>query len=660
MPYGYGNQGYGGGLGMGYNAGTMIPMMGVKPDMTGYAQQAQDLAQSQQTMQIQGQNAANFNALAQQEIQTGQANLEDAQNDRQTKNDLTNMIQQSYTKTPIAPSTAPSTAPNSPQGQGQASGSVSPTPKNPDTGLPLNTHPDTSKAIDPDNPSFASTHTWNSVDPQTGAGFANTFDRQGLFDKMMNYTDSKGGHPLASKANDMLSQWQQSDAGDEKTKQDAIVQQNARLLGQVAGFSYLRPDQQANSYARFKNEVESQQPGATSNWPTDITSKEGQAWLANEQRQAEVNVNTATNASKMAEDALKKAQTATQPSVSFKNTAEGIKALADAAKAKQEAQAGGAGVVPAGFPTSELTGPDYRKLLNPAQLNWVSGLASGEVKLSTNRKEAQAQMAAAKQAFPDTNIEGAQKWQRDMASEQPGTSGGVKTGAIKTFGHMGSMMQSDNEGTQVGGLPIWAVPLNYIGNSTSVSAGNAEAGWNTEHTALVNEVEKQFKGTGAAAAEAFRDMKNLKFTDSPSRKKRVYQAYSDLMSGLTDAVESQRRQILGDDLDPGVSILDNKSQEVIKSVHGGRLPSGTLPAFDANGRVGTKVPRSLQGGVSSLNGTQAPPGAQAPTAPTLPPGHTVQSVTAEAQAAINSGAPIDQVIKFSKDTYGVDLTGKVR
>ena len=666
MPYG---QGYAGGLGMGYNPGVNIPMMGVHPDMTAQSAEVQRLSQANQTQQIQAQQASNQNAVYQQLIESGQMKLDDDKAARQTQNDFSNMVSSAFT----------STRDDAPQGQGQVQSSNLSDPNNPATfrnpqgqpastapsnpmktasdnaisknpvdGTPLNTHPDTNKAIDPNNPSFAASHTWDSKDPQTGAVVHNTFDRQGLFDKMMSYTDANGAHPLAAKANDAMLGWTASDAADEKAKQDTIVARNAQLLGQVAAFSYLRPQQQADAYARFKNEVESQQPGATQSWPADITSREGQAWLANEQRQAEANVSTASNASKMAEDALKKAQTAVQPSVSFKNTAEGIKALAEAAKVK--AEAGGAAAVPPGFPTSQLTGDEYRKLLNPAQLNWVTGLASGNVKLSTNRKEAQAQIAVANQAFPDANIEGAQKFSKDMASEQPGTNGGVRTGAMKTFGHLGSMIEADGEGTQIGGLPIWAVPLNKAGNSMSVSGGNARNAWNTEHTALVNEVEKQFKGTGAAAAEAFRDMKNMSFDDAPARKMKVYQAYANLMTGLTDAVESQRRQILGDDLDPGTSLLDSRSQEIIKKLNGGRLPSGTLPAFDAGGRVGTKIPRSQQG--------NNPPGG-GNSIPQIPQGHTIESVTSDAKAAVNAGAPKASVINDAKRLYGVDLTGKL-
>jgi len=90
---------------------------------------------------------------------------------------------------------------------------------------------------------------------------------------------------------------------------------------------------------------------------------------------------------------------------------------------------------------------------------------------------------------------------------------------------------------------------------------------------------RTFKGGPSDQTGTVDDMKNLKFSDSPARKKAVYNAYAKLMSGQTSGVEAERQGNLGE-ADPGTSILNVKSQRTMIKLNGG-LPEGTLPAFDA-------------------------------------------------------------------------------
>lgn len=211
----------------------------------------------------------------------------------------------------------------------------------------------------------------------------------------------------------------------------------------------------------------------------------------------------------------------------------------------------------------------------------LRAIATGDFPVNTRSKEGQALAAQANQAFPGLNINGMQKWKADMGKTNAGTSGGVQVGAIKTHEHIDAMLASDAAASGVGGPGFIAQPLNAMGNIRT-KAGNAAKAWEAEHKAVVTEIARTFKGGPSGQMDTVNDMKNLKFSDSPERKRTVYKAYSDLMAGQTSGVEAERQANLGE-ADPGTSILNVKAQKtMIKLNPEHTLPVGTLPAFDAN------------------------------------------------------------------------------
>jgi hypothetical protein len=96
----------------------------------------------------------------------------------------------------------------------------------------------------------------------------------------------------------------------------------------------------------------------------------------------------------------------------------------------------------------------------------------------------------------------------------------------------------------------------------------------------MTEMARSFKGGPPAESEIVRDMKNLSYSDSPTRKMQVYKAYSDLLQGQTGGVEADRRMNYGS-ADPGTSLLTVKSQNMVKRLNGGKLPDGMLPSFES-------------------------------------------------------------------------------
>lgn len=638
MPYGLSSM-YGGGGG--YSSGTQIPMDYQPFNYALGMQQYQNLAQSQQNMRLQGQQAANANAMAQQTIQSGAMDLDQKKADQQRANDFSNMISQFNTSTPVTQATPQAQTPAQPVPAGAPMGSGTPgstpytppastnqpNPSNPNVspnpsvppetslgampgqngavksllpptaGTTLADHPaitgfmsrtpnmspDTSNALDSE---FASKHIFTSVDPKTGQQVTNTFDRQGLVDSMMAYTDHNGNHTMAADANKLMAQWTLTDAQDEKAKADAVVAQNADILGKASALSYLTPAQQKLTYGALKA-----QAGNPSDWPADISSPQGQAWLADQQEQARQNAATATTASKRAEDASKAmldkaaatgdyAKAAITPSEIGKNNAEAYKAYADAAKAKQE--------IANGMPNSGLVGPDYLNTLSPAAQGYLKGVATGQVPINT--RTGGPVLQAAHQAFPDTDISAAQKFSKDLGAVTAGTSGGVQVGANKSLEHLYTMIAADSGKSSGLGLNIGPNWLDKAVNSTYniVASPNQEAVWNSSHAALVNEMSRAFKGGPPTDSEVVRDVKNLSYSDSPDRKAAVYKNYADLLNGQVNGVENQRRQSYGS-ADPGTSLLSPKALSVLSKVNGGTLPAGTLPPA-ASGQQTAAVP----------------------------------------------------------------------
>ena len=572
------------------------------------------------------QEINNRNTIQQQAIQQGQNEADQAARDRARMQFLNQAMVDSYkSETAPAPSQAPAQQNQSPTympsdkalpGAMMDKYASMPAPADAHpaiasiTATVPNMHSDTANALDPSNPSFASNHVYTSVDPKTGQKITHTFDREGFLDKLMNYTDDEGNHVLAGEAQKAMDGWTLSDAQTELAKREAAHKANAITLGRIAAFSYLDPSQQVSEYNGLKKQAMAAGVD-TSAWPADITSKEGQAWLKNQENQARIDADSSKNVladsknrfEKLASDAkarLDASKASESPSVIAKNNAEAAKAWAEAQKAKAEALGGG---------TEGLTGKDFLDTLSESAQKYLRGVATGTVPINPRSKEGQAAIKAAQQAFPDANISAAQKFSVDLGKVNAGSSGGVQAGANKTFEHIGTMMGADtgkSSGAQFNLGPNW---LDFAVNKSinATTSPNAEAAWNAAHTALVTEISRTFKGGAAGENEVVRDMKNLSYADSPDRKARVYQAYADLMQGQVASVENQRRQAYGS-ADPGTSLLSPKAMGIYKTLKGGKLPEDMLPTTASTGTAPAEIPA----GVPST----------APTASTAPQAQT--------------------------------------
>ena len=535
----YYNQGLSG-MGMGYNTGSTIPMMGVQPNMVGYQQQVQNLAQSQQSMAIQQKQALLNEQLYQQAIDSGAADAQARQMAQQTSNDYNNMVAGSYNKQVIPPATQPQatqqpqqptqTTQNpptalsglslGPSGGGSSPGGSSPTapvaptkapistPTNPITNKPVNTS-DTSGIVDPnansDGNFFASKHTWTTTDPNTGAIVSHSFDRQSLYDNLMNYTDAKGNHALATVATKALDTWQTQDAADEKAKNDAKAVQSAQVLGQLSAFSYLTPSQQVLTYNNLKNQAAGNGIDTTS-WPPDISNAYGQAWLAKEQNEALQNNETAKTASKAAEDfannklhlaqagnqsaeATKNtAEAGVQPSITAKNNADAFKAYQEGLKAKQEAAGGvgGAGTLPAGQNAIQ----DYANAITQGRATWPTNRELMDPAKSAGLKLAMTQDPTLNQATFGIRQKA---WQNSVS----GPDGKALAAADTALLHLGNFVQNAPSVPDAGSKPLNNL-YQPIREWTSNTASNALGKASADQVTLASELESAYRSNGGS------------------------------------------------------------------------------------------------------------------------------------------------------------------
>ena len=599
-------------------------------------------AMNQQNMPIQAQNAANQNVLSQQAIQRGQADIDAKQSDAADAA-LISSVAQKHTKwepaqqPPPTPQSAGQSAPASvpPPTPSSSLGSIIPfdansyraqstqpnasslasigspatpvmtaqpanagiavkpgvdplppiksyPPLSPTGGPAILDHPglqavtgahnnqDTSMAVG-NNPTFNPVQSYTAKGPNGQIGQF-SMDRAGIIQDFMD----QGRGDLAT---GLVKQWTDADTQSEQTKQAAIIKQHSRLAGTIAAFESLPDSMKPDAYSAIINQTKSEGTNTAGILPDayDPNDKVGMAQLKSFEAQASTMAEK--EKAKMDDVVATVGRQKTSETARHDKADEWLtnqKNQIEAAKAAQAASIGGIG--------NGLVGPAFRATLTPQQDNALSGVAIGLFKLPPRGAQTSQALMAAHQAFPDIDIPGAQKFTESLGNTSITSAGGLVNASNRMLGHTALMKDSDAKGADMNGggiLPNWAVsPINAASNTMSQSGGNAEAAWNTEHAKAVAEMTKSFKGAAGAESEQARDLKDLKFSDIPSRKDAVYQAYADLMHTQVNTIESQRANLYKN-LDPGTSLLTPEGRASyikLKGTDSGLLPMpGTIP-----------------------------------------------------------------------------------
>jgi hypothetical protein len=427
-----------------------------------------------------------------------------------------------------------------------------------------NAHPDTAKATDKDNPTFASQHVFDAVDPQSGAVVHNTFDRQGLINQMMNYTDKNGNHTMAADANKLMASFTLSDAADEKTKQDAIVAANGKALMLSAGLEYLPADQQAAVYQSLKSRA-SQAGADVTTWPTGPTDPNFKPWVAQQGEEARMNANTAKEASKRAEDAYNDlkakaeagkdqaqgqeaqakaetdraqagylgAETQTQPSVRNKNNADAFKLYQEGLKAKAEA----------GNLTAGGTGGVVTKLEDvPAQYQpMVQDLASGKLQISDLPARTGAGQISrnqfiswASQVYPGWDPRLSAQSKKTIMDFAPNGIAGKQVTSFGAVAEHTQMLRQAFDQMNNGNIPA----LNALAGTVGAAVGNSpKTTYNNMAAVYAGEVDKAFSGNNPTEGGAKTWAHNLNYSMSPKQANDAFNVLDTAVTGKLQPID---------------------------------------------------------------------------------------------------------------------------
>lgn len=213
------------------------------------------------------------------------------------------------------------------------------------------------------------------------------------------------------------------------------------------------------------------------------------------------------------------------------------------------------------LPVGGVSGESFRAQLDPNMASTLDGISLGEVKLPARGGVTTNAILAAKRLNPDVNMTEAQKITEELGRNAPNTYGGVQFFGNKAAEHLAATQGIDAK------LPSADTNLLGIGKAYNATVGtlggNPNVGaWNTTHTALVDELKKSLKGAPGGELEALRDLNNLKWNDTPDKKKAVYAATAKLLLGNDAAAMEGRKQAFGH-LDSGDSFLSGTSLDVL-------------------------------------------------------------------------------------------------
>ena len=264
------------------------------------------------------------------------------------------------------------------------------------------------------------------------------------------------------------------------------------------------------------------------------------------------------------------------------------------------------------LPVGGVSGEAYRAQLmdrDPNIASTLDGVSLGEVKLPARGGVTTNAILMAKRLNPDVNMTEATKITEELARNAPNTYGGVQFFGNKAAEHLAATQGIDAK------LP--SSDINFLGigkasnATTGTIAGNPNiAAWNTTHTALVDELKKSLKGAPGGELEALRDLNNLKWNDTPDKKKAVYAATAKLLLGNDQAAMTGRKQAFGH-LDPGDSFLSAGSLDVLGRTLQANGDTQPLPS-----PLGTHQRASTKAAMGGQQGGQA--GASEPRASAAP------------------------------------------
>lgn len=246
---------------------------------------------------------------------------------------------------------------------------------------------------------------------------------------------------------------------------------------------------------------------------------------------------------------------------------------------------GGAAAAPGDI---NQTGDAYLKTLDPSLAAQVKALSEGRLPIPTGAAlrspQVQKLFAAAAQYDPDLDYANAKTRAATRKEFTSGSAAKNITSFNTVLHHIDTLQHAAND-LNNGSLPAW----NWIANKTESATGDPRlAKFNAAKQAVIDELERSFRGTSGTLAGIKGWEESLNSSQSPEQIKGVLGQMANLLSGRIESLGEQYKNGMGRSVDP-LSLLDSKSQQVMRTLSGQgqgpvrvnspaeamRLPSGT-------------------------------------------------------------------------------------
>jgi hypothetical protein len=280
------------------------------------------------------------------------------------------------------------------------------------------------------------------------------------------------------------------------------------------------------------------------------------------------------------------------------NEADRRAAAADARSAAAEARAAAdfasknTMVPPPGDNTK--TGEDYLATLDPSMAGQVKALADGRRAFPTGaalRSPSVQELVAAATQY-DPTLDAANAATR-VATRKKFTSGTVRDNitAINTaLGHLGTLYKDSNN-LENRSLPIW----NTVANAAESQTGDPRvSNFNMTKHAVVDELEKAFRGSGGTQAGIEEWSKSINSSQSPEQLHGAITKGIELLNSRLEALGQAYEQGMGKSADP-LEFLNPHAKAVFQALGPGG--SGEVP----------DLPKDFGGTPPILGGSDQPP-----------------------------------------------------
>lgn len=309
------------------------------------------------------------------------------------------------------------------------------------------------------------------------------------------------------------------------------------------------------------------------------------------------------------------------------------------------------------------TGDAFLKTLSPERASQIKALAEGRMALPSGyalrSPVGQALLSDVAQYDPTFDVANAPSRTAARKAFTSGKQGQNITSFNTAIGHLGTLAEAAEELHNTGSIPLLSTTYNAAKNTMSAGSGNPEVtNFNVAKQAVVDELERAFKGTGGNVHEIKQWEDTLNSSRSPAQLRGAIKQAADLLRSRIGAQRDSYNAAMGT-TDQPLPMLNQHASEALDHFES--------KDYLTHGYGAVAVPDAGSDGGGSPPTSPASGGGGTPTAPVTPTGPTpggaiieatqrdevapqARSAASALEAGINSGSlkTADDAIAFAK------------